>query len=245
MLNTASCDRLLGVKSDDDDDDQLPFTVSSYFERNARKFYDKSIAFFNNLNKYELGIFMALVVLCSIQILFILMSLTNFLLLTFNLLRVLMTIFCLFSIYTWLSIIYGSYWSESSIYLTFFTCFLSEFFIQFVTHNLKHSHNDQPLSQIQQQQQQAAYDESSYFSFIFAPSRIDESNYDNVDSKLRLDNLLLTDNARHVLLIGTLCILISLISNFKLRENILLILVICLTRLYGSIYFSSFMPFSI
>lgn len=66
---------------------------------------------------------------------------TSLILLLYNLIRLFMTIFCIFSFYTWSNLIYTHRLcgrlnlNDKKVYILFLSCLLSEFFIQFVTYN--------------------------------------------------------------------------------------------------------------
>lgn len=84
------------------------------------------------VNKYrhlrDTGLLYVLVPLASFQLIHMLVNVNYLLLCVYNLIRLLMTIFCIVSFHTWLHIMYGSVLNltEKNVYFLFVTCLLGE-----------------------------------------------------------------------------------------------------------------------
>jgi hypothetical protein len=90
----------------------------------------------NNLNQFQKGVLSALVSLLSIQIVYSLfLTQTSLIHVGFSLIQLFMTMFSVFSFYTWLTLIYGRYWSDTGVYILFVTFSLSELIIQLIINN--------------------------------------------------------------------------------------------------------------
>jgi hypothetical protein len=90
----------------------------------------------NNLNQFQKGVLSALVSLLSIQIVYSLFQTqTSLIHVGFSLIQLFMTMFSVFSFYTWLTLIYGRYWSDTGVYILFVTFSLSELIIQLIINN--------------------------------------------------------------------------------------------------------------
>jgi hypothetical protein len=105
----------------------------------TRIYYTQIKQKLDDLNQFQIGVLFALLTMISIQIFYsIFVMNSNLLQLLVQSLQMLVVIFCIFSFYTWLTIVYGKDWSDSSIYFFFLTCFLSELIIQLVTSRNTH-----------------------------------------------------------------------------------------------------------
>ena len=182
--------------------------------------------FVKNLTPLQQGLAYALVILSLMQCVNLLINYTFLLIILYNLLSLLMTIFCIFSIFTWLHLYAGPYLNlnETHVYLIFLTCFISEFFIQFFTFNLK-THL----------QTTSATTTSS-----FPSSTTTTTSSVNGDEASKFT--FMVESFQQVVIISVTCSFTFFCSNIRQSQYASLVLVICLTRFYGTVYLSFLLP---
>lgn len=195
-------------------------TIKNLFINNTNMY---SIISKNIKNSLQVSLIYLIFVLGLFQLINILLNYTYLILIIYNLISLLMSIICIISIFTWLNLIYGIHLNESKIYLIFLTCFISEFMIQFIKYNNFTSRNLYTNNFVS-----TSSNNSLTFQMEF------NSNSNSIE--------VMIENAQHVVIISILCVLIFLYTNLNKRQYIYIILVICLTRFYGSIYLSKFIP---
>lgn len=106
------------------------------FSNKINTFFEQFKHNLNNLNQFQIGVLSALLTLISMQFVYTVFIInSSFILFVFDLLQLVLITFSIFSFYTWFTIIYGRKWSDTSIYLLFLSCFLSEFMIQIFTND--------------------------------------------------------------------------------------------------------------
>jgi hypothetical protein len=100
----------------------------------TRIYYTQIKQNLENLNQFQIGVLSTLFTMISIQIFYsIFVTSPNLLQFLFHFFQMLVIVFCIFSLYTWLTIVYGKDWSDTSIYFFFLSCFVCEFTIQLVS----------------------------------------------------------------------------------------------------------------
>jgi hypothetical protein len=169
------------------------------------------------------GFFYAIMTLVSIKIIQVILNFSSFLFVFYGLIHLFMTTFALIALYACFNLVFrNSQLNDKRTLFLFITCFISEFFIQFTSYNL---------------------------SINQTTTTTTTTNSDFVEYQLRRVNApttqLLVESINHVIIIASVFTLASIYLNLKLREKFLSILVVCLTRFYGTIYLSNVIPAAI
>ena len=183
-----------------------------------------SNAFQKNLTPFQQGVAYALIILFLVQWTSLLLNYTFMLTIFYNLLNLFMTIFCIFSFFTWLNLFAGQYLSlnETHVYLLFSTCFISEFFIQFFTFNFKSILYESISNRTLTRTEGSPHPTSASPSFE-----------------------LIVETFYQVIITSLTCLFTFFYSNIKPNQYTLFLLFICLMRFYATIYLSHLIPLQV
>jgi hypothetical protein len=276
-----------------------PFVILKKINSNYTRLLDKLNS---SLSPFQLGVFLTLLTLSFIQLITLILNYSNFVLIICSFLKLSVNIFCILSLFTWLTLIYGKNWSDTNVYLVFITCFLTEFFIQFFLFNLstagaaataQESTSKQfdlsepttplvppPSSSLSSTSSSSVAHQSPTSSFMLIDNIIGESNEatsakslnnfngedgagpsrsdllglssgsiniakhtSNINSSRSFEQL--NENVFYAFLICSICIMNCFYINVNLIDNMFIIAISCLTRLYGTVYFANVLPVSI
>lgn len=188
-------------------------------------YLETSLSLINmRLEKYspfQQGILYAIMTLVSIKVVHVILNFSSFLFVFYNLIHLFMTTFALIALYACFNLVFGnSQMNDKRTVFLFITCFISEFFIQFTAYNLSINQTSTTTK-----------------------------NGEFVEYQLRRINTpttqFLVESINHVIIIASIFTLASIYLNLKLSEKFLTILLVCLTRFYGTVYLSNVIPAAI
>lgn len=193
--------------------------ISEYLQEKMSRNYQNLRVHTVNLGQFQQGVLSTVFLLVSLQIAYTCcFTQTFFILAIFNVVRFFMTFLCIFSFYTWLMLIYGKNWSDTTIYILFLISFSSEFLSQWFFYNNTINVNNNM-----------------------------KDNELNANESMEEDYSYLTHNAHCTMMMGCLCTFLIYLSNFyrRVENSFIFMLTTCLIRFYGSIYFSNVVPVAV
>ncbi len=207
-----------GIGAAIDNEEPVHIRLKQFF---AEKFDNCTNAFQKTLTPLQQGVAYALIILFLAQSISLLLNYTFILTILYNLLNLFATIFCIFSLFTWLNLFAGHHlnMNETHVYLLFLTCFISEFFIQFFTFNFK----------------SILYGSMSNRTFVQGQS---SANLASASPSFEL----IIETFYQVIIISMTCLFTFFYSNIKPSQYVYFLLFICITRFYATIYLSHLIP---
>jgi hypothetical protein len=230
---------------------------SNWFNRFKTKL-KSSIDNINDLPPIKLGIIYAILIISITKLVYLIINYTYLILIFYNLLRLFISIFCIFSLFTWLNLILSGsqYFTDTRIFVLLLTCFTSEFLIQFTVFNTNLFTNVKSFNDLikylnstyYSQFSFETYDDNNYNNMIYKDElELINNNNNNYQSTITSLNYLfyyLVENFHNAILIGLTCTLTNCLytKRLNINENLFIVLVVFLTRFYGTVNFSSLIP---